>query len=63
MQEMYAKGLLIYNTSVIIKQNLEISSKHKKGGRSVDIGIIIALVSLIVEIIDLIINYKDNHKD
>ena len=28
-----------------------------------DIGIIIALVSLIVEIIDLIINYKDNHKD
>lgn len=28
-----------------------------------DIGIIIALVSLIVEIIDLIVNYKDNHKD
>ena len=42
---------------------LEISSKQKKGGRSVDIGIIIALVSLIVEIIDLIVNYKDNHKD
>lgn len=28
-----------------------------------DVGIIIALVSLIVEIIDLIVNYKDNHKD